>query len=226
MKLNRKNLTKGKALLLMSIFLVSAYTAVGMAVNPQAPPFNALWVAIADLQAQIDEIELIPGPPGPEGPIGPEGPTGPEGPEGPIGPEGPEGPIGPEGPAGPSPVFFTKNGYSSGILSTLIEPIPGTELSYEVTEESMALILCTVQVRSYSGGEVRIMIQDDWYPEYLPPQRSPIYVSFRSTASEDILNIHMTFLISPGSHTVTIYGSSTGTASVNRFQITILVWSV
>lgn len=34
---------------------------------------------IQDLQYQIDDIELIPGPPGPEGPQGPEGSQGPQG---------------------------------------------------------------------------------------------------------------------------------------------------
>lgn len=85
--------------------------------------------AIADLQKQIDEIELIEGPQGPqgekgaqgtqgeqgiqgergpegaEGPRGAQGETGPRGPEGQVGfqgPEGPQGKTGPEGPPGPA----------------------------------------------------------------------------------------------------------------------------
>ncbi|MFC1687081.1 collagen-like protein [Patescibacteria group bacterium] len=42
-------------------------------------PFTALWQALANLQEQIDNIQLIPGP---EGPQGPQGETGPQGPAG------------------------------------------------------------------------------------------------------------------------------------------------
>lgn len=38
-------------------------------------PFNTLWQAIAYLQEQIDDIELIPGPPGQQGEPGPIGPS-------------------------------------------------------------------------------------------------------------------------------------------------------
>lgn len=41
-----------------------------------------------NLQTQIHDIELTPGPQGPEGSMGPEGPMGPAGPEGPTGPAG------------------------------------------------------------------------------------------------------------------------------------------
>jgi hypothetical protein len=75
--------------------------------------------AIADLQKQIEDIELIEGPQGPQGdtgdtgPRGPQGETGPEGAEGPrgpqgeqgiqgkLGPQGGQGETGPEGPEGP-----------------------------------------------------------------------------------------------------------------------------
>lgn len=39
-------------------------------------PFDMLWEAVQDLQSQIDEIELTPGPTGPIGPQGPQGPPG------------------------------------------------------------------------------------------------------------------------------------------------------
>ena len=45
---------------------------------------NAQWKqADADLQQQIDNIELIPGPKGPQGDIGPQGVPGDIGPQGP-----------------------------------------------------------------------------------------------------------------------------------------------
>jgi len=39
-------------------------------------PFDGVWEAIEDLQTQIDEIELTPGPQGPIGPQGLQGPPG------------------------------------------------------------------------------------------------------------------------------------------------------
>jgi hypothetical protein len=60
----------------------------------------------ADLQAQIDNIQLTPGPQGPQGPAGPPGadgapgPAGPPGADGAIGPAGPQGPQGEQGPQG------------------------------------------------------------------------------------------------------------------------------
>ncbi|MHA2330300.1 MAG: hypothetical protein ACXACR_17405, partial [Candidatus Hodarchaeales archaeon] len=81
MKLNRKNLTRGKALLLICIFTVSLYTVVGSA-TPNGKPFQELWEAIEFLQEQIATIELIPGPPGPAGPVGPQGLPGKDGTDG------------------------------------------------------------------------------------------------------------------------------------------------
>jgi hypothetical protein len=58
-----------------------------------------------NLQSQINNIKLTPGPPGPTGPQGPAGAVGPAGPVGPAGAAstvpGPVGPAGPAGPAGP-----------------------------------------------------------------------------------------------------------------------------
>jgi len=47
----------------------------------------------SNIQNQINNISLTPGPTGPSGPSGPTGATGPTGPTGPIGPTGPTGPI-------------------------------------------------------------------------------------------------------------------------------------
>ena len=54
----------------------------------------------ANLQNQINNIQLSPGPQGPAGPQGPQGPIGAGGPQGPTGPTGPAGPTGPQGPQG------------------------------------------------------------------------------------------------------------------------------
>ena len=76
---------------------------------------KALRAKINNLQAQIDQLELKPGPQGPAGEVGPQGPagergavgeTGPQGPAGEqglvgeAGPQGPQGEVGPQGPAG------------------------------------------------------------------------------------------------------------------------------
>jgi len=45
-------------------------------------PFLEIWTALCDLQSQIDNIQLIPGPQGPAGPQGEVGPAGPQGPPG------------------------------------------------------------------------------------------------------------------------------------------------
>ena len=60
--------------------------------------------ADAYLQAQIDNIQLTPGPPGPQGPTGPQGDPGapgPQGEQGPAGTPGADGALGPAGPQGP-----------------------------------------------------------------------------------------------------------------------------
>lgn len=54
-----------------------------------------------NLQFQIDNIQLTPGPKGDKGDPGPIGPSGPQGLPGVDGAQGPAGPIGPIGPAGP-----------------------------------------------------------------------------------------------------------------------------
>jgi hypothetical protein len=54
-----------------------------------------------NLQTQINNIQLMPGPTGPQGPQGPVGPAGAVGPAGPQGPAGPTGATGATGAAGP-----------------------------------------------------------------------------------------------------------------------------
>src|SRR5687767_7215817 len=107
----------------LSCLSVSAlgYVAVYAQVIPEGEPFDTIWAAITDLQdavddldsktdeleetddelrAEIENIELMPGPAGPEGPQGEQGPIGPQGEKGERGSRGPEGEQGPVGPAG------------------------------------------------------------------------------------------------------------------------------
>jgi hypothetical protein len=56
-------------------------------------PFARIWYAIADVQNQINEIELKEGPPGPQGPAGLQGPMGLQGPQGEQGDPGVAAPM-------------------------------------------------------------------------------------------------------------------------------------
>jgi hypothetical protein len=67
----------------------------------QGGPFQELQDQIDDLQEQIENIELTPGPQGESGQQGIPGIQGETGPEGPPGPPGPQGETGPAGRPGP-----------------------------------------------------------------------------------------------------------------------------
>jgi hypothetical protein len=75
--------------------------------QPSGTPFQALWDAIngttskfADLQQQINNIQLTPGPQGPKGDTGAQGPQGVKGDTGATGPQGIKGDTGAQGPQG------------------------------------------------------------------------------------------------------------------------------
>lgn len=142
MKLNGRNLTRGKVTLLICVFMFSLVTVEGMA-KPGKGPFTAIWRAISNLQTQIDNIELIPDPPGVEGP------------EGSIGPAGPEGPAGPPGPVGTQ--SHTELGYDHYIpcdFSTVVywEPL-SDGLSFVVSEDSNFLLLFSARfdLKQFAG---------------------------------------------------------------------------
>jgi hypothetical protein len=71
--------------LLICILVIVAITGVSFAAKPdpitpdKADPFATLWATIGDLQDQIDDIELLPGPQGPQGEQGPAGQDGADG---------------------------------------------------------------------------------------------------------------------------------------------------
>lgn len=64
--------TRRSSLVLLTL-VASVIVAPTAVAAPGWHPFWAIWRAIANLQAQIDEISLTPGPPGPQGPPGPPG---------------------------------------------------------------------------------------------------------------------------------------------------------
>lgn len=68
--------------------------------NAAGNPFAPIWDAIQGLQAQIDNLALIPGPQGEQGQVGPPGDPGPMGLQGPQGQQGVPGPQGIPGPLG------------------------------------------------------------------------------------------------------------------------------
>lgn len=69
----KRNIT---SVLVASTLVVLATSTTAMASSKNGVPFAALWDAIADLQQQIDNIELIEGPQGPAGPQGEPGESG------------------------------------------------------------------------------------------------------------------------------------------------------
>ena len=81
-----------------------ATTAKNKAVNNDGK-ITGLYNNVLNLQNQIDNIQLQPGPPGApgaDGATGPEGSPGPQGEPGPVGPQGPQGSLGPQGEPGPA----------------------------------------------------------------------------------------------------------------------------
>ncbi|MGB8215765.1 MAG: hypothetical protein WCE94_00525 [Candidatus Methanoperedens sp.] len=111
----RKGLGLSVVTMLVVLMLTTMIPVVQAAgTQPSGTPFQAIWdainattIKIADLQQQINNIQLTPGPQGPVGPkgdtgaIGSQGPKGDTGATGATGETGPAGPIGPIGPMGP-----------------------------------------------------------------------------------------------------------------------------
>lgn len=95
-----------KKLIFVSLALFGIF-AFAVAKEPKGGPFQALWDAITNLQEQIANIQLIPGPIGPQGPQGDVGL---------VGPQGEQGPHGEIGPAGSQLHLFDANGQDLGIL--------------------------------------------------------------------------------------------------------------
>ena len=90
-----------KAALLSSVIAILLVVNTALAGdNPSGTPFQAIWNAISNLQAQITNIQLIPGPQGPQGETGPQGIQGEPGLQGLQGETGPQGPQGLQGPNG------------------------------------------------------------------------------------------------------------------------------
>lgn len=64
---------------LAAILIIGSASMAAAQNNGGGNPFDALWAAIADLQDQIDSIELTPGPEGPQGQPGEDGIDGADG---------------------------------------------------------------------------------------------------------------------------------------------------
>lgn len=86
-----------KYILVISLVGVLLLTNAVFANKGGISPFDAIRDAIAFIQEQIDDIQLIPGPQGPQGEPGLIGPQGLQGEKGPMGPEGSTGPAGADG---------------------------------------------------------------------------------------------------------------------------------
>ena len=101
-----------KLVLLLILCLIGSFSIAAAAPQQKLDVWAAITTlqnTVADLQNQINNIQLLPGPqgetgpmgtpglPGEQGPIGPKGDTGPQGPPGEAGPAGPQGEPGPQG---------------------------------------------------------------------------------------------------------------------------------
>ncbi|TFG74087.1 MAG: collagen-like protein [Thermodesulfobacteriales bacterium] len=100
-------------IIISSLFVSTAFFASAKQVDPLA----AIWDAIYDLQTQINNIQLIPGPAGPQGPIGGLGPMGPQGPAGAQGPQGIQGELGQT--IGGNILNYTNIGTASGEMGSV-----------------------------------------------------------------------------------------------------------
>ena len=90
-------------------------TSFASATTASGTPFDQLRAAIQDLQNQINNIQLTPGPQGPQGAPGSQGPQGLQGLPGPQGIQGIPGPQGPQGTpgAGSSVTFYLIRHYET-----------------------------------------------------------------------------------------------------------------
>jgi hypothetical protein len=95
---------KNKLIVTVVVLILCAPISAFAQVKAQGVPFQDLQNQINNLQQQINNIKLTPGPAGPVGPMGPAGPVGPIGSQGPVGPAGPAGAMGPKGNQGPQGV--------------------------------------------------------------------------------------------------------------------------
>lgn len=128
------------SLILTLVLGVNVVLAKG---NPN-DPLKPIWDAIsalqqqaADLQQQITNIQLIPGPPGPQGIKGEPGQDGLPGEQGLI---GPEGPMGPEGPV------------PTGVISGYEVIEASSTVSIAAGENAYAVAYCPSGKKALGGG--------------------------------------------------------------------------
>jgi hypothetical protein len=99
-KMNKKLLYIGITILIVGMIIAPVAAIVTPPTTIKDALFRGIWTAIMDLQNQIKNIQLKPGPQGIQGPPGPAGAKGPTGTQGPAGAAGAAGAQGPAGPAG------------------------------------------------------------------------------------------------------------------------------
>ena len=77
--MNKKLITIGITLLIVGMIIAPVSAIVTPPTTFKDAFFKGLWTAVLDLQKQITNIQLKPGPPGPTGPPGPAGAQGSQG---------------------------------------------------------------------------------------------------------------------------------------------------
>ena len=120
-----------KTNLLIFLFLIIILSTTLISAEVEKPdkwwrnPFQKIWDAILDLQEQINNIQLIPGPQGKPGPQGPQGEKGIQGGKGEQGEQGQQGPQGEKGEPGPIKElesFYVGGGYIPSSPSSICCP--------------------------------------------------------------------------------------------------------
>lgn len=156
------------------------------------------------------------------GPIGPTGATGARGPIGPQGPVGPTGAVGPQGPAGTSDAIYANSG-TSVVAPSAIIPLA---LSASSPASSM----------SVSGNAVNITEAGSYLVTYFSSGSVPtgemstsLYLNDAIITNESIIQADSagaggkTILLNlSAGDTLSIYNTSTETASLTGASITVL----
>jgi hypothetical protein len=216
------------ALVGLSCFSVSAlgYVAVYAQVIPEGEPFDTIWAAITDLQdevndldsktdeleeadvelwAEIENIELIPGPAGPEGPQGEQGPIGPQGEKGERGSRGPDGEQGPVGPAGAdgseARVIVTKDPRTQCPAPSIAnKDIFAQKIS--ISKDGTYVLISADIVRSYSGMTELSLFVDG----------SAVDRTLTQTSSRVWSDVHVSWggTLDEGDHTISIRSPKAG----------------
>ena len=141
--------------------------------------FEALNGITGNIQQQIDNISLTPGPKGDTGPAGPAGADGATGATGPQGPQGPAGPEGPQGEPGTGGETFSLLGTISGI--TIQNSGYTLQFAHSTTATNTIYGQLLIFIKGYVDGELGTSVVKKDYHIY----NNILHLSQDSFTSQD-----------------------------------------